>query len=110
MVAHLFVADNLLCVNCQRQTACKRQYLRHTLDECGQLVPQIVRQESAVRPRICRQLPFVKRLRVLERLLRRITLNSVRVPLQRGQVVELGRLLFLLPAFNLLDRRLFDMG
>ena len=26
MVAHLFVADNLLCVNCQRQTACKRQY------------------------------------------------------------------------------------
>ena len=110
MVAHLFVADNLLCVNCQRQTACKWQYLRHTLDECGQPVPQIMRQESAVRSRIRRQFLFVKRLRVIERLLRRITVNSVRVPLQRGQVVELGRLLFLLPAFNLLDRRLFAMA
>ena len=97
-------------MNCQRQTACKRQYLRHTLDERGQPVPQIVRQESAVRSRIRRQFLFVKRLRVIERLLRRITVNSVRVPLQRGQVVELGRLLFLLPAFNLLDRRLFAMA
>ena len=81
MVAHLFVADDLFHTSCQRQTACKRQHLRHALDERGQLVPQIVRQESAVRPRICRQLLFVKRLRVIERLLRRIAVNSVRVPL-----------------------------
>ena len=110
MVAHLFVADNLICVDCQRQTACERQHLRHALDERGQLVPQVVRQESAVRPRIRRQLLFVKRLRVIERLLRRITINPIRVPLQRGQVVELGRLLFLLPALNLLDCRLFAMA
>ena len=56
----------------------------------------INRQIPAVRPGIGQQLLLVQRLCVVQGLLGRVTEHPVCLPLQGGQVVELGRRLFLL--------------
>ena len=53
-------------------------------------------QKPAVRPGIGQQLLLVEGLRVVQSLLRRVAERPVCLPLQGGQVVELGRRLFLL--------------
>ena len=68
-----------------RQVEDRRSGLRH-----------VGGQKPAVRPGIGQQLLLVEGLRVVQSLLRRVAERPVCLPLQGGQVVELGRRLFLL--------------
>ena len=83
-----------------RQVEDRRSGLRHV----GGQIP-------AVRPGIGQQLLLVQRLRVVQRLLGRVAEQAVGLPLEGGQVVELGRRLFLLFAGDGgADRRTIGAG
>ena len=58
---------------------------------CGSIA-HIIRQVPAVRAGIGDELCFVEALGVVQRLLGRVPVDAVGVPLQRRQVVQLGRL------------------
>ena len=70
---------------CRRISSQLTRFLRHAL-----------RQIPAVRSRVGQQLLFIQGLRVVQRLLRGVAEQTVGVALERGQVVEPGRLF---PAF-----------
>ena len=83
-----------------RQVEDRRSGLRH-----------VGGQKPAVRPGIGQQLLFVERLRVVQGLLSRVAEQTVGLPLEGGQVVELGRHLFLLLAGDSgADRRIISAG
>ena len=102
VVADLFAVADLSCVHTPRRVCfadngghgCK---LRH-----GGF--QIVGEKAAVRAGVGAELLFIERLQVVEGLLCGIAEAAVGLPLERGQVVEPGRVLRFFRAMHRPDR------
>ena len=74
----------------------KGRHLRRQMDDAGGCFRHVGGQIPAVRAGIGQQLLFVEALGVVKGLLRRVSEQAVRLPLQGGKIIELRRLFLLL--------------
>ena len=89
----------------------KGRHFGRQVEDCRSGLRHVSGQIPAVRPGIGQQLLLVERLRVVQSLLGRVAEQAVGLPLQSGQVVELGRRLFLLfTGDRSTDRRAIGTG
>ena len=93
MVGNSGIVDNLLGMNRQGKPLLERQQRSDGLRQIGQHGSHIACQETAVRARIGRQLLLIKRLRAIECLLGGVAEKLIGFALERGQVVELRRMI-----------------
>ena len=96
VVGYIFVGDHGLH---QREEVCaaiKRWQLYCQMDHTGRRFRHVRGQIPAVRAGIGQQLLFVEALGVVKGLLRRVSEQAVRLPLQGGKIIELRRLFLLL--------------
>ena len=103
VIAYLFVIHHSLRVSAQLQSGSKR---KRAADAGGQLrhFPlHVMGQEPAVCTRIGQQFFLIESLRVFQRLLGGIAEDAVGIPLERGQVIEQRRILFLFLVLDLSD-------
>ena len=98
MVADFSIADYLCRLHCAVKPGRKRERCRHRPAERRQVSRHVFRKVTGIRARVGRQLLFIQKLDIVQRLLRSIAVYPVGLPLQRGQVIQLWRFLcFFLP-------------
>ena len=98
MICYLRIIDYLTGMN---------RYIPGVIQSCCRLIHQlwqgrshILREESAVRPRISDQLLFIQALQGVQRLLCGIAQHLVRIPLQGSQIIEKRRFFRFFFCFN----------
>ena len=84
----------------------KRQNPRKTLEQCWQAAFHLLGQEVTVRSGVGQQLLFIQSLCIIQSLLGGISQESIRLPLQQGQIKEFWRFFFFLFVYH----RLHDCG
>ena len=98
VVAHLGAVQDAADLRGERRTLHERQNGDDTGHDARRRLLHVVGEEAAVRPGIGQQALFIQRLGVVKGLLGGEAEKPVGLPLQGGEVVELGRLFgFLLP-------------
>ena len=96
VVGYILVGDHGLYQREEVTAAIKRRQLCRQMDHTGSRFCHVGGQIPAVRAGIGQQLLFVKALRVVKGLLRRVSEQAVCLTLQGGEVIELRRLFLLL--------------
>ena len=104
VVADHFTVADLGCVDFLRHV--HAAYGTGRSDMSGNAEFHIVGQIPAVRPGIGAELLFVESLQIVQRLLRGVTQDAVRVPLEGGQIIERRRLFGFLFALDTYDSSL----
>ncbi len=98
VVAHLGAVQDTADLRRERRTLHERQNGDDTGHDARRCLLHVVGKEAAVRPGVGQQALFIQRLGVVKGLLGGEAEKPVGLPLQGGEVVELGRLFgFLLP-------------
>ena len=101
VVGYILIGDHGLHQREEIADPVKGRHVRRQMDDAGGCFRHVGSQIAAVRAGIGQQLLFVKALRVVKGLLRRVSVQAVCLPLQGGEIIEFRRLFFLL---FLLDR------
>ena len=95
VVGHLPIIHQRCNIREEVRASIEGRHLRRQIQDHRGGLRHIAGQIPAVRPGVGQQLLLVQRLCVVQGLLGRVTEHPVCLPLQGGQVVELGRRLFL---------------
>ena len=90
MVCHLAVVNHLLGMHSRLEAIGKRQCAANPCRQLAEARLHVVRQVAAVGARIGQHLLFIQPLRILHRLLGRISKELVGVALKRRQVIQRG--------------------
>ena len=96
VIGYLLVVNHLRSLNRKRHACRKRHGLCNTPYQSRQLFLHVMGQKTAVCSRVGHQTLFIQGLRVSQRLLGCVAKDVISIPLQRGQVIKLGRFLGLL--------------
>ena len=104
VIGHFLVIDDLGRIANKFHTSGKGQCPSGEPDQLRQAGRHIRSQIAAVRPGIGAELLFIQVLQVVQGLLSGVSQQPVGVPLERGQVIEGGRLLGFVLALHLFHR------
>ena len=96
VVRYILVGDHGLHQREEVADPVKGRHLRRQMDDAGGCFRHVGGQIPAVRAGIGQQLLFVEALGVVKGLLRCVSEQAVRLPLQGGKIIELRRLFLLL--------------
>ena len=107
VIGYLAVINHLSSVHRQIEARRIGKYCCNSRSQLADHRCHLAGEKAAVRARIGKQLLFIQRLGIVQRLLSGVAKQAVCVTLQGGQIVELGRIFRLLLGFNgLYHRRL----